>query len=296
MGLAAMLLGACFDFDATMADGPLADGGPTGLDAGLDATLADGSPPADANHAGDASGDAGGPPTTDAGPFCPPPPSEGGIFFCDDFDEDPLPGKWNTVGETGGTLAETDASAVSKPNSLDETTMPASNGQVVNVALREFLSVPSVPATLRFAFAVEPVQIDVTANAAIVLGAVDFLDAAGNRYSVGLAINVSGAAPALALGEQSGFIDGGIDYVSHPLLPTEPLAMNAWSEVVIEIDWTAATTANGIVIVNGTQELDVPLTITVQPTELQIGVGTSYVSEPAPIWELRYDNVVFTAP
>jgi hypothetical protein len=35
------------------------------------------------------------------------------------------------------------------------------------------------------------------------------------------------------------------------------------------------------------------------PTSLQIGVGTNFVTEYegglSPVWELRYDNVLFTA-
>ncbi len=297
--LAVVLVAACFDFDATMAGGPpgesevdaAANDGTTGnapdgnvgngddggaIDAALDATDATGLP--------------------DGGPFCASlTPPDGGLFFCDDFDERALPGSWNSFGETGGTLTETDAGALSKPNALDETTTPTDGGQVVDVALRTTLGVPSLPATLRFAFSVEPLQIDVTAAAAIVLGAVDFLDATGDRYSLGLAINVSSGAPALTLGEQTGYPDGGTVYVNHPLPPTEPLAMGAWSDVVIEIDWPAATTIDAMVFVNGTKKLDVPLTATVQATSLQIGVGTSYVSEPSPAWEIRYDNVVFTA-
>ena len=71
------------------------------------------------------------------------------------------------------------------------------------MALRTPFHVPAVPATLTFSFSVEPLQIDTTANAAIILGAVDFLDGAGYRYTVGLAINVASGLPALALGEQA---------------------------------------------------------------------------------------------
>jgi len=307
-GLAAVLAGACFDFDATMAGGPRVDAGSsdqTTADAGVDSGPVD----ATAEGSGDAGPDAG-----DAGadhdaasaadgPFCVPP--ESGIFFCDDFDEGGLPGKWQTWAEMGGTLVETDASSVSPPNSVDETTMALTNGQVVNVALRTPLPVPKVPATLTFAFSVQPLRIDTTANAAIVLGAVDFLDGAGYRYSVGLAINVVSGLPALDLGEQSGLASGGNfpdgappTYVSHPLPPTMPLAMNAWTDIVVELDWTASS-LEGKVTVGGSQELDVPLTMTVVPTSLQIGIGTSFVTEYeaglSPVWELRYDNVLFTA-
>ena len=230
---------------------------------------------------------------------------EGGLFFCDDFDEHGLPGSWQTWGEMGGTIVETDASAVSPPNSVDQTTMALVSGQVINVALRTPMPVPAVPATLHLEFSVEPVRIDPTANAAIVLGAVDFLDGAGYRYTVGLSINVVSGAPALALGEQYGLANGGDfpdgappTFVNHPLPPTQPLGMNAWTDVVVELDWTT-TNLEGKVTVGGNQELDVPLTMSLVPTSLQIGVGTSFVTEYegglSPVWEFRYDNVLFTA-
>lgn len=302
VGLVAAVFGACFDFDATMAGGPSGDSGAS------DASLTDGAhdAPADATseaatdggvvETGPVEGGGGDSGTPEAGPFCSSQlRPDGGLFFCDDFDEAPLPGSWNSFGETSGTLAESDASAVSKPNSLDETTVPLADGGVINVALRTPLGVPALPATLRFEFSLEPVRIDTTASAAIVLGAIDFLDAAGDRYSLGLAINVASGMPALALGEQSALLDGGPTFLNHPLPPTQPLPMNAWTDIVLQVAWTAPTTGQATVTVGGTQELDVPLTMTVQATSLQIGVGTSFVTEPAPVWELRYDNVVFTA-
>lgn len=279
VALATLVVGACFDFDATTAGGPLGDAG------SHDASFAD--------SAGDASGDArdGG----DGGSFCASlRPEAGAIFFCDDFDEHPLPGSWGTFDTLSGTLEVNDAAAVSKPNSLVEKTMPLASGQVIDVALRTPLGVPILPATLRFTFSVDPVQIDTTARAAIVLGAIDFLDGVGNRYSVGLAINVEGGAPALVLDEQSGLVDGGMPFIPHPL-PPSPIATNKFTELVLEIDWTSAMSGTAKVFVDGTKQLDVPLQMTVRATSLQIGIGTSYVTEPSPVWELRYDDVWFVA-
>ncbi len=311
--------GACFDFDSTTAGGPLEDGG---VDAratpGTDANVADGTLPADASDAGpplgdDASAhdatsplDATKTPPADGG-FCATlVPPTGGVFFCDDFDEHALPGSWNTWHESSGTLVETEAGSFSPPNSVDEATLPLAFGQTIDVALRTLLSAPAAPpATLRFAFAIDPLQIDPASGAAIVLGAVDLLDSSGDRYSVELSVNVVSGAPALALGEQYGFPDGGLPpdggppYINHPLPPTQPLPMNAWTDIVVELDWTAPFTAQGIVTINGGQELAVPLSLNLTPTSLQIGVGTSYVTEytsgNSPVWELRYDNVWFSA-
>ncbi len=307
LALAPALLGGCFDFDATMAGGPPGD---SGSEAGPDATDAGGSPAepgdaiADAQGGGPSDADADG--AVDAGrAFCASlARPDGGLFFCDDFDEHALPGSWQYYGETAGTLLETDAAARSAPRSAEETTMPLTSGEPIDVALRTPLPVPALPATLTFAFSLEPLQIDPTAGAAIVLGAVDFLDSAGYRYTVGLAINVASGQPALALGEQSGLADGGSfpdgappTFVNHPLPPTLTLPTNAWTDLAIEIDWTT-TTLEGKVRVNGATQLDVPLDMSVQPTSIQIGIGTSYVTEYAtgtsPVWALRYDNVVFT--
>jgi hypothetical protein len=312
-GVLAVLLGACFDFDATTAGGLLDDSGSHPPTSGSDASVADGSPPSDsgggANDASEPDGgsvEAGSVADASAGYCASVARPETGPFFCDDFDDSALPGPWDNWFETAGTLVETDdASAASPPNSVVETTDPTiTEGTAVNVALRTYEGVPALPATLLFSFSIEPAQIDTTANAAIVLGAIDFLDGE-YRYSVGLAINVSSGQPLLALGEQSGLVDGDNfpdgappTYVNHPLPPTDPLSMNQWSTIVIEIDWSTSG-FEGKVSVNGSLELNVPLTLTVAPSQLQIGIGTSYVteysSETSPVWEIRYDNVLFTA-
>src|ERR1700722_5771858 len=309
-GVMALLLSACFDFDATTAGGPLDDSGtgkPTPvLDGSSDASVNDGSMSGgdDSSAGGETGGVADSGNALDAGPYCasialP----EAGPFFCDDFDESALPGPWDNWFETSGTLDETDASAASPPNSVVEMTDPLANGEGINVALRTYEGVPALPTTMIFSFAVEPVQIDMTANAAIVLGAVDFLNGQ-YRYSIGLAINVSSGQAALSLGEQSGLIDGDNfpdgappAYIGHNLPPTDALALNRWSTIVIELDWSASGLV-GKVSVNGKLELNTPLEMTVTPTQLQIGVGTSFVTEYAdsgsPIWIVRYDNVLFT--
>jgi hypothetical protein len=321
--LAALLVAGCFNFGATVAGGPLDDGGVKVLP-GEDGGLDDGAPPPgddSSDGATTADGTVGvaesGPPEsglTDAGVadshidggYCASLAHPGvTTFFCDDFDERALPGDWQTWASTGGSLLETNDASVSPSTSIDELTKAVTNGQAVNVALRTPMKVPTLPSTVTFSYALQPVSIDTTTGAAIVLGAIDFLDDAGNRYSIGLAINVSNGLPALALGEQTGVIDGGNlpdggppTYTPHPLPPTEPLAMRQWSTIEVELNWSAST-FEGKVIVNGTTELDTDLTMTVVPTSLQIGVGTSYVTEyttmASPIWEMRYDNVVYTA-
>jgi len=307
-GLAVVLAGACFDFDATEAGGPLGDGGPRAD--GAESSTGDGGPGPDGTTGDDASpdgttfdgpvgpdgGDGGG--GGDAGksdaPYCQSIKPDAGLFFCDDFDEHPLPGSWQSFGETNGTMTEIDAASVSPPNSLDEKTVAVGTNTTIDVALRTPLGLPTLPATLRLGFQVMPVQIDPTANSGVVLGAIDFLDKNSQRYTLGLAVTVVSGQPAMVLGEQSAFSDGGIAYVQHPLPPTQPLPMNAWSDVVIEADWSSTTSATVSVTVGGVQQTSFPVTIPITATSLQIGVGTSYVFEPAPVWEIRYDNVRFT--
>jgi hypothetical protein len=278
------ILGGCFDFDATTAGGPLSDAG-AGDVGGSDATVGVDGDVADTNVG----------PLPDGGTYCESLPPSAGVVFCDDFDKGSLGARWSTLNVTGGTLAETDASFVSPPNSLDETINRLQTGDPINVALRQQLNtVPSLPKTVLFGFSIEPLQIDPSPQGAVVLAALDFLDDAmpsSNRYSIELSINVQNAAAAMVLAEQTGFSDGGTGaYLSHPL--TQPLAMNAWTDLLITITWKAPTTAQASVSMKGVTLLTpVALTMTVQATHLQVGIGTSYVNEPSPGWELRYDNV-----
>jgi hypothetical protein len=283
----ALAMTACFDFGATMAGGPPDDGGsPSGLDAAF----------ADAQDAGSPAAEAG----SDGGGFCASLSRvalDGGrLVLCDDFDEPAsLPGPYFDVeGEIGGVLAEVEG-GLSPPSALAETTTPLDDGGLINVALRDApIAPPTLTATMTFAFSLEPVQIDTAPNAAIVLGAVDFFDAAGDRYSLGLAINVVSGQPALALDEQSGFADGGSSILAHALPANGAPPMNQWSTVALTIDWTSATTGTASVTVNGAVELaPFALTMTVAATSLQVGIGTAYVTQPAPAWELLYDNVWF---
>ena len=201
-GLAAILLGACFDFDATTAGGPLEDSGSDTSPPLTDAVLglrsdrprkgnsAHFPPPSDANvpPTEDAGGDAGTlPPLPDSGSsYCSTRSRPvTGIFFCDDFDESALPGAWTSYKETNGTLLDiADGGAVS-PNAVDLTTFALNNFDPVDISLRKApITLPSQPSKMRFELRIDPIQIDTAANAAIVLSAVDFLDGATNRYSV----------------------------------------------------------------------------------------------------------------
>jgi hypothetical protein len=227
------------------------------------------------------------------GGFCsdvPRPTSEGALFFCDDFDVGSLPAPWNSANEISGTLAQNGGASVSPPNSLDITIGALAAEQPVNVSLRASLSPPPLPATMTFALALDPVQIDTAANAAMVLAAIDFLDEAQNRYTVQLAFDVQNAAPTTVLDE---LYSDGTPYVPHAV--PVPLTIGSFTNVAIQVDWTDAMTANAAVLMNGSQALSVPLTMNVRATSLQISIGSTYSTEPSSGWEIRYDNVLFTA-
>jgi len=312
--LAPAALVACFDFDATMAGGPLVDGGWSGTDATSQDVQAaetggeagDDSGPSLADSGKDSSTAAsdGGRDAADSGAggggdggFCKSMPTAG-LVLCDDFDEPgTLPGPFNTEFETTGTLNETDASFRSPPNALEEKTMPLSGGGSINVALRNNTVQPpaTLPVTITFGFSLDAVQIDTTTGDAIVLGAVDFFDAAGDRYTLGLAINTANALPALALDEQSAFADGGTTYIPHTLPPNDAPMIGSWSDIVMTIVWSGPQAGTASVSVDGNVEVGpFALTMTVaQPSFLQVGIGTSFVTQPAPAWELYYDNVWF---
>jgi hypothetical protein len=288
---------ACFDFDATMSGGPPGDAS----DANAQDANGDGAPPGAEASADGAPRDAGADAdarTADAGPYCANvtrPTAPGALFFCDDFDEGPLPGAWDAFDEVGGALTETDAAFVSPLDSLDETTDPDDGGHPVDVALRTPFPLPPSPSTISFAFDLEPVTIDPMGAASIVLEAIDFLDGAGDRYSVELSIVVQSGATTLVLGEQSGAADGGTGYVAHQVPPTMTLPTGSFTRLEMDLAWSAPTSLHATVSMGGVPALDVPLSMTVQLASLQIGVGTSYVSTPSPGWHLRYDNVLFTA-
>jgi hypothetical protein len=227
------------------------------------------------------------------GGFCssvPRPTRQDGLFFCDDFDEGSWPALWNSANEISGTLAQNGGAWVSPPNSLDIAIGALAGEQPVNVSLRASLAPPPLPATMTFAFALDPVHIDTAAHASMVLAAIDFLDAAQKRYTVQLAFDVQNAAPTTVLDE---LYSDGTPYVPHAV--PVPLTMGSFTNVAIQVDWTGATTARAAVLMNGSQALSVPLTMSVQATSLQISIGTTYSTEPSSGWEIRYDNVLFTA-
>ena len=153
---------------------------------------------------------------------------------------------------------------------------------------------------------------DPTVGAAIVLGAIDFLGTgppadAGTRSASPSTLRAarrswrSGSSPGLVSG---GNVPDGAPptFVNHPLAPMMPLALNAWSEIVIEIDW-GATSIEGKVSIDGSASAENKraahddrradhVTADRRRNERYV---TTYDGGLSPVWEVRYDNVLFTA-
>jgi hypothetical protein len=217
------------------------------------------------------------------------PTSPDGLFFCDDFDQGSPPSPWTNLYQTSGTLTQNSGAAESPPNSLDIAVGPLALNQPVDASLRASLGVPPLPAALEFSFGLDPVRIDTTAAASIVLAAIDFLDAAQNRYTVQLAFDVQNGAPTTVLDE---LYSDGTPYIPHPI--AGPLTLGAFTDIAIQIHWASAMNATADVLMHGAIVLSLPLTIGVDATSLQISIGTTFSSEPSSGWEVRYDNVLFS--
>jgi hypothetical protein len=211
--------------------------------------------------------------------------------FCDDFDVHALPGVWDSLTQMGGTLALDTSSWVSPPHSLLATDSALAAGQPLNAALIKRFTLPAPPTTFTWSFELEPVAVDTTSMAAIVLASLDFDDAGGDRYSVQFTLEQDGGPVRLRLEEQSALVGGGNTYVPHTL--PDPLPLGQWTNVKLVMTRTAATTASVQVTYGGTSELaSTPLGMNVNATTLQLAIGSFYETEPSLGWTMRYDNVV----
>jgi len=281
------------DNDAAIEAGPVADavasaeagsdagaqadaGAEAGLDAGAKADAPDATP-VDA------------PSGAASGPFCAklsPRP-----LFCEDFDERGLPGPWSTFHQVGGTLSIDNTSFVSAPSSLFARYGAMPIGPELDDVLRVAFPVQNAPATTALELQVRPTIADPTPNAALVIAAVDFIDAANNRYSVQFTlVNKTGVLNVL-LEEQSGFANGGTSYVPHAI--PDPAPLGQWTDLRLTIVASSATAAEAHVFFGAAHEIDVPLNVTVRATKVQLDVGSTYESQPSMGWGVFYDNVSF---
>jgi hypothetical protein len=220
-------------------------------------------------------------------------------FFCSDFDEgQALPAPWAFGSQLGATFSVNAAAAApSPPDSLDELVPALGPNDSVAVLLRTSLAFPPLPTTMKLAMRLDPVTIDTQEGATIVLSALDFIDAAEDRYTVQLSGLVVSGMLSLQLGQQSAEADGGqLDPFQPASLLSVILPLGQFTPIVIEIDWASAGTAQAVVSVNGTTQLDTPLKVAVTPASMNVSIGTTYLApRPSGAWELRYDNVVLTA-
>jgi hypothetical protein len=209
--------------------------------------------------------------------------------FCDDFDEHPLPGVWDTLTQTGGTVTLDNAASVSPPKSLLAKDSALQPGQPLDSALRMHFSLPPPPTTFVWDFWIQPVAVDTGTTAAIVFASIDFTDGASNRYSVQFTLFQNGGPLGVRMEEQSGFADGGSSYTAHPL--PDPLPIGKWTDLRLTLTRTAATSASARVTFDSAVEMDAPIGMTVNGSTLQMTIGSSYETEPSQGWTIRYDNV-----
>jgi hypothetical protein len=224
-----------------------------------------------------------------SGPFCTklsPRP-----LFCEDFDEHALPGPWSTFHQVGGTLSIDNTTFVSAPNSLFARYGAMPMGAELDDVLRAAFSLQNAPATTALELQVRPTIADPTPNAAVVIAAVDFLDAANDRYSVQFTLVNKGGVLNVLFEEQSGFAGGGTSYVPHAI--TDPMPLGQWTDLRLTIVASSATSAEAHVFFGTTHEIDVPLNVTVRATKVQLDVGSTYESQPSMGWGVFYDNVAF---
>lgn len=211
--------------------------------------------------------------------------------FCDDFDHEPLPGVWDVFHQVGGSLAIDPGAHVSAPSSLVARFAALTAGQLLDTTLRKRLALPAAPGRTTFELAVQPVIVDAAPGAVIVIYAVDFLDAAKNRYTLQLTLRQTAGELSVTLGEQSGFVDGGMAYVEHAL--ADPLTVGRWTKIRLDVTRTAPQAATARLTFDGRVELDaVALQVTVNATSIVAALGSTFESLPSKEWVIRYDDVV----
>jgi hypothetical protein len=222
--------------------------------------------------------------------------SKSGPLFCDDFESHGLPGPWATFHQTGGSLTIDEATSTSPPASLLEQATPLSAG-TIDLGLRTApLAMPALPATVHVEVAFDPVQVDPTPNAGIVIASLDFDDAIQNRYSIILTLFPESDVLTLSLGEQTGFVDGGTAYTPHTVPTSIPKA--TWTRIAIDVTFTDATTATAQLSLGGASAFSPPVAL--HPTfagmtQILFGIGSTYETVPSAGWTLRYDDVLVTS-
>ncbi len=177
---------------------------------------------------------------------------------------------------------------MSAPHSLLAQDNALGSGMPLDTTLRASgFTLPAPPTTFTLAFQFEPVSADTTTNNAVVVASLDFTDAPGNRYTLEFTLFQPGLGGPLSmrLEEQAGFLDGGSFYASHSL-PSN-LVLSSWTPISLTINRkTSMVTAR--VAFGGTTETSpdpVTLTMNVNPTQLQLTIGSSFEIEPSAGWK-----------
>ncbi len=229
------------------------------------------------------------PADTHAGDFCAslsPQP-----LLCDDFDEHALPDIWPEFNQVGGALSLDSTASVSPPNSLSIMSDPLASGQPYDTSLRRVFPLASPPDTVSLEFSLQSVSADPTLSDAIVIAALDFLDANMDRYTVQITLFQEGIGLGLRLEEQARLRDGTSSYMTQPL--PDSIGAETWTDVRLVVTRASPAAASARVTFNSTTEIDTPLVLSVAATSVQVDIGSSFETEPSAGWTNRYDNVVF---
>jgi hypothetical protein len=223
--------------------------------------------------------------------------------FCEDFDEvdaGTFPPGWMAY-QQGGSLRVDRAAFVSPPAALRADVMPLAPFQPLSVKLQRQFPVAAAPSWLDFDLAVLPVAADTTAGNRLVVTALDFVDAASNRYTFQIALQQNGGSLGVWFEEQAAFAGGGAqNYLSHAAI--ESIGIGQWVQIHVSVVLTQGG-GTARVLFDGRPEVEVPiatdgdggldptLAILLGATTVVINLGSNYESEPSTGWTIEYDNV-----
>jgi hypothetical protein len=93
----------------------------------------------------------------------------------------------------------------------------------------------------------------------------------------------------LRLEEQS-LVHGSPTTVLHDPMPV-PIAPGAWTDVRLAVVRTAPLVAQARASVAGSADVVTDLTMNVDASTLQLGIGSTFETVPSMGWQTRYDNV-----
>ncbi len=251
--VAAGALGACLFPDLSALRGDASDGGANDV-------------VTDASDAGE-----DGPPSDAAASPC-----VASHTFCDDFDENPLGAKWDTITSQVGPLVLS-SDAISPPNALEATIMSGAFGNS--------MLVKTMHADAHF-----HVEADLRVDApAITSGTeIDLVELSINPVGYDdVDIVIDRVDKASVVEVYTHWLDGGTTSADTPFNED----FSSWKHVTMDIDLSKQV---AIVDVDGKQVASVSLpSYTASP--VMLAVGATYASTVAGTWHTHIDNVTYDA-